>query len=110
MFSLRTYISIARPTHWVKHIFIIPGIVGAVILVRDVENGFLTRCVLGFTSACLIASANYVINEWLDAMLDLHHPLKCQRPGAKGLLSPVICYSGIYDTGSAWSWFGAACQ
>jgi 4-hydroxybenzoate polyprenyltransferase len=90
MFSLRTYISIARPTHWVKHIFIIPGIVGAVILVRDVENGFLTRCILGFTSACLIASANYVINEWLDAMLDLHHPLKCQRPGAKGLLSPVV--------------------
>jgi len=89
-FSLRTYISIARPNHWVKHIFIIPGIVGAIILVRDIDDGLLMRCVLGFSSACLIASANYVINEWLDAMLDLHHPLKCQRPGAKGLLSPVI--------------------
>jgi len=90
MFSLQTYISIARPTHWVKHIFIIPGIIGALILVRDIDDGFLKRCILGFCSACLIASANYVINEWLDSMLDLHHPLKCQRPGAKGLLSPAI--------------------
>jgi 4-hydroxybenzoate polyprenyltransferase len=87
------YISIARPTHWVKHIFIIPGIVGALILVRDIDDGLLKRCVLGFSSACLIASANYVINEWLDALLDIHHPLKCQRPGAKGLLSPVAVVS-----------------
>jgi 4-hydroxybenzoate polyprenyltransferase len=92
-FSIRTYISIARPTHWVKHIFIIPGIVGALILVRDIDDGLLKRCVLGFSSACLIASANYVINEWLDALLDIHHPLKCQRPGAKGLLSPVAVVS-----------------
>lgn len=89
-FSLRTYVSIARPTHWVKHVFIIPGIVLALILIRDIDDGLLIRCALGFSSACLIASANYVINEWLDAMLDLHHPLKCQRPGAKGLLSPFF--------------------
>lgn len=90
MFSLRTYISIARPAHWVKHIFIIPGIVGAIILVKEIDQGFAQRCILGFSSACLIASANYVINEWLDAMFDLHHPLKCERPGAEGLLSPTI--------------------
>ncbi len=90
MLPLKTYISIARPTHWVKHIFIVPGIVGALILVRDADDGFLMRCILGFASACLIASANYVINEWLDSMLDIHHPLKCQRPGAKGLLSPAV--------------------
>jgi decaprenyl-phosphate phosphoribosyltransferase len=88
--SLKLYISIARPEHWVKHIFMIPGIVGALILVKDVEPGILLRLLIGFVSACVIASANYVINEWLDAEFDRHHPLKCQRPGAKGLLSPQI--------------------
>lgn len=88
--SFKTYVSIARPTHWVKHVFIIPGIIGALVLVPDVEPGFFSRCIFGFLSACLIASANYVINEWLDSRLDLHHPLKCQRPGARGLLSPGI--------------------
>jgi 4-hydroxybenzoate polyprenyltransferase len=88
--TLKSYISIARPEHWVKHVFIIPGVVGALILVKDIEPGILLRLLIGFVSACVIASANYVLNEWLDAEFDCHHPLKCQRPGAKGLLSPTI--------------------
>jgi decaprenyl-phosphate phosphoribosyltransferase len=88
--SLKAYVSIARPEHWVKHIFIIPGVVAALILVKDVEQGILLRLLIGFVSACAIASANYVINEWLDSEFDSHHPLKCQRPGATGLLSPAI--------------------
>ena len=90
MRSFSKYISIARPSHWVKHIFIVPGIIGAIILVGKIDDGFIRRCLLGFSSACLIASANYVINEWLDSMFDMHHPLKCTRPGAEGLLSPAI--------------------
>lgn len=89
-FPLRTYISIARPSHWLKHIFIVPGIFGALILGVNVDHGILARLVFGFISACLIASANYVINEWLDADFDRHHPLKCQRPGAEGILSPGL--------------------
>ena len=34
-----------------------------------------------FASAAAIASANYVINEWLDARYDIFHPTKSQRPG-----------------------------
>ncbi|HME44438.1 MAG TPA: UbiA prenyltransferase family protein [Syntrophorhabdales bacterium] len=89
-FSLGTYICIARPRHWVKHVFIIPGIGAALLLVKNIEHGIVLRLVMGFASACLIASANYIINEWLDAKLDRHHPLKCRRPGAEGLLSPPI--------------------
>jgi 4-hydroxybenzoate polyprenyltransferase len=35
---------------------------------------------------CLISSANYTINEYLDAPSDRHHPLKKKRPGAEGRL------------------------
>ena len=31
-------------------------------------------------STCFIASANYVINEWLDAEFDKYHPTKKYRP------------------------------
>ena len=85
--SLRMYVSIARPGHWIKHIFIVPGIVVAAILGVSIEHGMLLRLAAGFASACCIASANYVINEWLDSDCDRHHPLKRRRPGAEGILS-----------------------
>jgi 4-hydroxybenzoate polyprenyltransferase len=34
---------------------------------------------LGLVTAICIASANYVINEWLDREFDKHHPTKSQR-------------------------------
>jgi 4-hydroxybenzoate polyprenyltransferase len=47
---------------------------------------------IGFASACLSASANYVINEWLDAEYDRHHPLKLVRPAAAGRLHRTVVY------------------
>lgn len=35
---------------------------------------------MGFFATCFIASANYVINEWLDAEFDKYHPTKKNRP------------------------------
>jgi 4-hydroxybenzoate polyprenyltransferase len=50
------------------------------------------NCIIGFLSACIIASANYVINEWLDAESDKYHPEKMHRPSALGLISPEYVY------------------
>ena len=92
--TLRHYISIARPDHWVKHFFILPGILSALILApRLLELGtVIFNCLVGLASACLIMSANYVINEWLDAESDRNHPEKINRPGAAGLLKPHWVY------------------
>jgi hypothetical protein len=35
---------------------------------------------LALISACLTASANYTLNEFLDAQSDSYHPLKGERP------------------------------
>lgn len=85
--SLGDYISIARPDHWIKHIFILPGIVLAYVLINDQQTSLsVWPIALGFISACAIASANYVINEWLDAEFDKFHPIKSKRPAVnKGL-------------------------
>ncbi len=76
------YIKIARPDHWIKNAFIIPGIVLALILIQMPDNmgDFVIKLIAGFFATCFIASANYVINEWLDADFDKFHPTKKYRP------------------------------
>ena len=46
----------------------------------------------GFFATCLIASANYVINEYLDAEFDKHHPTKKFRAAVKESLSGKIIF------------------
>lgn len=84
-------IAIARPEQWSKHIFIVPGLLVGMALTG--ERPSLGSVALGFGAACLLASANYVLNEWLDASFDRHHPLKGVRPAAMGRLSARAVYT-----------------
>ncbi len=78
---MKNYIKIARPDHWVKNAFILPGLAIAVLLTDFTFTGdVVIRFIVGFFSTCFIASANYVINEWLDAEFDKYHPTKKYRP------------------------------
>ncbi len=78
---MKKYLKIARIDHWIKQLFILPGVVVAVLITnvawRDLS---LLKFVFGFMGTCFIASANYVINEWLDAPYDKFHPTKKNRP------------------------------
>ena len=79
---MKKYIKIARPDHWVKNAFILPGIVIAFLL-TDYSisvSQFVMRFICGFIAKCFIESENYVINEWLDAEFDKFHPTKKYRP------------------------------
>jgi 4-hydroxybenzoate polyprenyltransferase len=88
--TARDYIALARVDHWTKHVFILPGIVLAFAL-RDVQTTHLLfNIIIGFSSAAAIASANYVINEWLDRPFDAFHPKKSRRAAVAKDLSPRI--------------------
>lgn len=89
---LRDCIRIARPDHWVKHVFILPGVALAMVMLRVPLADVWLRLAVGLASACLIASANYTINEWLDAEFDRHHPVKKRRPAASGRLWAGLVY------------------
>jgi 4-hydroxybenzoate polyprenyltransferase len=47
---------------------------------------------IGLFATCLIASANYVINEWLDMEFDKYHPVKKNRSALKANLNTRIVY------------------
>lgn len=85
---LSPYIAIARPDHWFKNIFMVPGYVLAITISGgSFSISGLVEAVIGVLAVCLIASANYTINEWLDADSDRHHPVKKNRPSATGLVT-----------------------
>ncbi len=82
---MKDYLKIARLDHWIKNIFILPGIAIALLLMEGGFSGLsIWKLCVGFFATCLIASANYVINEWLDAEFDKFHPTKKHRPVVGG--------------------------
>lgn len=82
---MKDYIKIARLDHWIKNAFIIPGIAVAILLLDSSQCSInILHMIIGFFATCFIASANYVINEWLDAEFDKYHPTKKHRPVVGG--------------------------
>jgi decaprenyl-phosphate phosphoribosyltransferase len=87
---MNSYVKIARIDHWFKNVFMLPGTLIAAIFLEIPFSSFAGRLVVGLLSACLIASANYVMNEWLDAESDRFHPVKKNRPSVSAGLNPSV--------------------
>lgn len=92
--KLKDYIAIARPDNWAKNVFMVPGVLFALIVYHnDLDIAFFIKVMLGIVSTCLVASANYVINEYLDAEFDKFHPLKKKRTSVVRVVNPVLVYT-----------------
>ncbi|GAB2782926.1 4-hydroxybenzoate polyprenyltransferase [Hymenobacter luteus] len=98
--KLKDYVAIARPDNWAKNVFMVPGMLFALIVYgTPLDAALVLNMLLGVVSTCLVASANYVINEYLDAEFDKFHPLKKKRTSVVRVVNPVLVYS---------EWFGLA--
>jgi 4-hydroxybenzoate polyprenyltransferase len=87
----RAYIRIARPDNWLKNIFVVPGLVIAAFMLHRLTWPILLDGAVAVAATCLVASANYVINERLDAPFDRFHPTKKHRPAvAHGLSARIV--------------------
>jgi decaprenyl-phosphate phosphoribosyltransferase len=87
------YIHIARPDHWFKNIFMLPGMVMGLYYTHFSFAGTSALdIVAGIFATCLIASANYVINEYLDMEFDKFHPVKKFRPAVNANLKKQYVY------------------
>ena len=86
--TVREYLKIARIDHWIKQLFVLPGMAFALFLAPEPGEllPILLRLAAAFFATSAVASANYVINEWLDAAFDRYHPVKKNRPVVSGRL------------------------
>jgi len=74
-----------RPRQWSKNLLVFAGIVFAAKLGDAVRWG---EAVAAFAAYCAISSAAYLANDVRDREEDRRHPLKRERPIARGELSP----------------------
>ena len=92
--GLKDYVAIARPDNWAKNVFMLPGVLFALLVYQTSPAASqILRVLLGVASTCLIASANYVINEYLDAEFDKFHPLKNKRTSVVRVVRPALVYA-----------------
>ena len=87
--NIRHIIKVARPTHWIKNIFVFLPIFfgGALLNTTEVVAAALT-----FMSFSLAASAIYCLNDIIDVDADRAHPVKCKRPIASGSITIPQAY------------------
>ncbi len=92
--SLRGHLAIARFDHWIKNVFVLPGV--AIAISAEVPQdwkSFSVRLVLALVSVGLVASSNYTLNEVLDGPYDRFHPIKRNRPVPSGQVSIPWAYA-----------------
>lgn len=90
---MSAHIKIMRIDHWIKNVFMFPGVAIALAFETYDPGGGEALTILisvgsGFGALCLISSANYVINEYLDRDHDRIHPMKGHRVASYYKFSP----------------------
>ena len=84
---LRAAVVALRPRQWSKNLLVFAGIVFAAKLGDGVRWG---EAFAAFAAYCAISSAAYLANDVRDREEDRRHPIKRERPIARGEVSPRI--------------------
>jgi 4-hydroxybenzoate polyprenyltransferase len=76
-----------RPHQWVKNTLVFGGLVFSHSLFDAIA---VQKSLAAFGIFCMASSAVYLLNDLRDLATDRLHPMKCLRPLAAGLVSPML--------------------
>jgi len=79
----RSWLAALRVHHWVKNLLVFVPAAAAKLLLDPLV---LPQACTAFVAFCLVASGGYIVNDLVDLSSDRVHPIKRQRPFAKGEL------------------------
>lgn len=84
---MKHYITLLRPKHWVKNLFLfVPSFFAG----KFFEIDKLGPLVAGFFAFSCLASSIYIVNDYRDIADDRRHPEKCKRPLASGAVNKSV--------------------
>jgi 4-hydroxybenzoate polyprenyltransferase len=114
---LNAYLRGLRLERWPRSTAIFLGSAAYFYLYRDALSSFswaavFFRLVLSFLLTWAVSTANYVVNEIVDAPFDIHHPVKRHRPLIRGeirigpfiLVGAVLTAAGLLLAKAFFSW------
>ena len=86
---MKNYISIMRPTHWSKNVFVFAALIFGRKLIGEPDEVLISvaSAIGAFMCFSLASSAMYIFNDVMDRKTDLLHPDKRKRPIASGQIS-----------------------
>jgi len=80
----RDVLRLVRPRQWTKNLAVFAGLVFSGQLI---DTSLVLIATLAFVAWTLVTSGLYAINDAVDAERDRHHPVKSQRPVARGAIT-----------------------
>ena len=114
---MNAYLRGLRLERWPRSTAIFLGSAAYFYLYRDALSSFspaaiFFRLVLSFLLTWAVSTANYVVNEIVDAPFDVHHPVKRHRPLIQGeirtgpfiLVGAVLTAAGFLLAKAFFSW------
>jgi decaprenyl-phosphate phosphoribosyltransferase len=111
---MKAYLQAMRLERWPRSLAIFIGSASFFFLNRSLVTGTFRAYCLHLTAAFLltwgISTANYIINEIVDAPYDAHHPTKKSRPLVQGLIrkKPFVSMGVLLTAlslGTAWLFY-----
>lgn len=99
MLRLGDFVELLRPMQWVKNVVVFAGPAAAMKLM---EPASAAKASLTFAAFCLAASASYAVNDVMDRHADARHPIKRNRPVARGAVPPAaaLALAGVLFLGA----------
>ena len=82
--KIKSFIKLSRPKQWIKNSFVLAPLIFSV---RFLEMNLLIFSLWATISFCIVSSAIYVLNDYIDLEKDKSHPKKKERPMASGEIS-----------------------
>ena len=84
---MKHYITLLRPKHWAKNLFLfVPSFFAG----KFFELDKIPLLIGGFFAFSCLASSIYIINDYRDIEDDQRHPEKCKRPLASGMVKKPV--------------------
>ncbi len=88
--DLHAIIALIRPRQWTKNLAVFAALIFAGNML---ESSLLVTTILAFAALNLVSGGLYAINDAIDAERDRQHPIKRERPVARGDISRGRAYA-----------------